>query len=352
MHPLIEVVGSPLAAAYRIVTDARNALFDYGVLASHASSLPVLSVGNISVGGSGKTPFAGFVVEGLLELGRSPVILSRGYGGTAHGPREVLPTDDPMIVGDEPLLHSQKFYPKARTVIARKRVEGARFIEQRELGDVIVLDDGFQHRYLARNCDFVLVDVSREASRQAFRRGMLLPVGTMRERVPSALVRASALVAVSRGRDPEADSARAEFVEYLSRFELPLLQFHLRPGALRDVWSGATVAPSEFSEEACVATTAIAAPDGFFATLEELGLTVRDKVAYRDHHHYSDRDWARLSQSGAPVLATVKDAVKLRPYVDAAGQLFIVELLGSWLDPHSARSYSALVRSALAEPRT
>lgn len=309
---------------YGTVIRARNWTFDRGLVAVYRSSIPVVSVGNVLVGGSGKSPFTAFLARLLLEQGRRPVILLRGYRGSLSGPHIVAADDDPMFVGDEALMHRLELPPEVAVVIARRRAAGARLCEERSLGDVLLLDDGFQHRRLAREIDLVLFPLAK-AGPTAQRASSLLPQGDLREPL-GALRRATALVYVEKST--AAQGAVPPAVQGAPLPSEPPFHFALRPACFRDILTGQELALEEWRGRDASALTAIAEPLGFFRLLENLGIKLRSRVAFRDHHPFSAADLARVADSGEPVLVTVKDAVKLRRYVTRPATVYALALEG------------------------
>lgn len=321
----------PFSALYGAVVGARNALYDAGILRAYCSSLPVLCVGNVTAGGSGKTPFAHFLCRGLLERGERPVILSRGHGGVEEGPKLVSGSDDARAVGDEAILHRESL-PDCPIVIARRRADGARFIEREKLGTVIVLDDGFQHRALLRTGNILLLDCSSEDAIARWERGHLLPAGYLREPLRSALRRADVVVFASKGVG--ASAPRISFPEERC------FQFSLRPVGLRDAVTNVPQELSWLRGNELTAAAAIGDPEQFFRMLVELGAKLVRTKGFPDHHAYSSNDWASLGEG--PVICTAKDAVKLRGFA-RPGRLFVLELEGGFRDEEEKARFFDLV---------
>jgi len=287
---------------YGAVVAARRRLYESGWLRSARVDVPVVSIGNLTWGGTGKTPLLAFLAERFEALGRRVGIVSRGYRRkssglvvVSDGARVLAPAED---AGDEPSLLAARF-PRAVVVVAERRAEGAR--EAARLGaDVLLLDDAFQHLALARDVDLVLVDAEDPWG------GGLPPAGRARER-PTALSRADVIVVTraARGTSSAADREVPRFTA------APV--FHCR---FRFAGWFADGAPVRLPSEPGFAFCAIARPEGFRATLSEAGTAPAGFAAFRDHHRYRDPDVRNLEEraarAGARVLLTTeKDAVKL-----------------------------------------
>ena len=273
---------------YGLVTSARNAMYDRGLLATHRPPVPALSLGNLSAGGTGKTPVAAWAARALVARGGHPAIVMRGYGD------------------DEPLVHA-RLNPGVPVVVDADRVRGA-VSAAHQGADCVVLDDAFQHRRIARVADWVLV------SAEQWRTGaMVLPAGPLRE--PTGALRRAHIVLVTR-KTASLDAAEA-IAQRLSR-EVPsgaCAVVHLAPDALvaRD---GTRTSLSALAGRRYVAVAGVGAPAAFFAQLRSLGAEVVE-VALDDHHRFSAgevRALARRAGGMDGVLCTLKDAVKLAPH--------------------------------------
>jgi len=261
-------------------------------------AIPLISVGNITVGGSGKTPFVIWLCEELTRRGYRPVVLSRGDGGNLQNPRRILPGDAAGQVGDEALLLALRCH--APVIAGRDRVAGCRLAEK--LGDVIVLDDGFQYRQLGRSCDIVLIPDEGAGN------GHLLPAGPLRE-TPAALARADLLVRTG-SRQAEPLSSKHEW-----RWQAEAQP--IRPfsgGELPDTDSWLVVA-------------GIARAGRFFSAAAKQ-VPVSSTMHFPDHHRYTAGDVAHLLAPGLPVLTTEKDVVKLLPLWPKDKPLFVLPLAG------------------------
>lgn len=280
---------TPAEIGYRAVMRARNAAYGTGVAGQDAPPIPAISVGNITVGGTGKTPMVRWIVRHLVRRGHTPGILHGGYAE------------------DEPMLH-RLWFPDLPVVAEKDRLRGAGLAMQ-EGADVLVLDDAFQHRRFGRDLDIVLV-----AAETWDRNPRLLPRGPFRE-PPRALRRADIVVVTRR----TASASRAAEVEVdLARISgRRTVRVLLHP----DGWVRADGTRREGSPSGhAVAVAGVASPDAFFDQAEEAGADLVDAVAYPDHYAYTPEDAAGILEAaeGRPIVTTAKDAVKLAPLMPGA----------------------------------
>lgn len=279
---------APAELVFAAVGAARTSLYGAGVLRTHATAVPALSVGNLTVGGTGKTPIAAHIARCLRGRGATPGIVLRGYGDDESLVHRVLNPDVPVIVSPD-------------------RVEGSH--RAREMGcDVVVLDDAFQHRQASRVADVVLIS----ADAWSIGRRHLLPAGPWREPL-SALARASLVIVTRKAASRErADDILAVVMREVVR---PSTIVHLAPGELRRLGGSETLAHDALHGATVLAISGIGDPSAFHAQLTSHGATVVAAV-FRDHHRYSPADVAALSARGVRcdrVVCTLKDAVKLGP---------------------------------------
>ena len=283
---------NPLTGLYGAATALRNTLFDRGVLSSRRLERPVVSVGNLAVGGSGKTPFVIALGELLKARGIRFDVLSRGYGRKTRGVRIVEPNGNAADFGDEPLLIARRL--RVPVIVGESRYDAGRVAEQKFDPRLHILDDGFQHRSLARDFEIVLITERDFDDR-------LLPLGRLREPI-SSLQRADAIVL------PQDFSGKNSSMHDL------IIEGLARQGKL--IWRmkreftapGAPLAPIVFC--------GIARPQQFFGQVRAAGVTPAAEVEFRDHHAYDGSDIERLlamrGKFGAGgFLTTEKDAINL-----------------------------------------
>ena len=308
----------PLAALFAAGVGLRGLGYRVGVLRSHMAPLPVVSVGNLTVGGTGKTPLTLWLARRLNARGHHVGILLRGYRGSASGATVVSRGEGleaPVeLVGDEAAMLAKCF--AGPVVTAQRRIEGVRLV--RSLGcTVVVLDDGFQHRALARDFDLVVV---------SSRHGGMLPAGPMREPW-RALRRADAVALAIRGEEEQPPALPP------AAARLPLGRFvvRFRPNALvassAGLWEELPI--GRISGARVIAVTGIAEPSAFYQTLRGWGADVREIFEYPDHHAYSSEDWQGISRHAQAVdfvVTTEKDLVKLERFPFAKGKLVAVRI--------------------------
>jgi tetraacyldisaccharide 4'-kinase len=291
---------TPLELLYRVVVSARSALYDAGVFPAEEFSVPVLSVGNLTVGGTGKTPVSAWFASQLIERGITPGIVLRGYGG------------------DETLVH-ERLNPQIPVVVASDRVRGVRTAIAKGAG-AVVLDDAFQHRRADRDADIVLINADAWTGEVR-----LLPAGPWRE--PLRAAQRANLIIITRKTSAlsEAQDLRTTLEKKLAG--IPIATLHLSPGELHSTATGQTLPLHAVEGADITAIAAIAHPEAFFKQLTEIGAIVRPH-SFADHHTFTRaeaRHLAEVARESDFVVCTLKDAVKLdRLWPAEAGSLWYV----------------------------
>lgn len=310
MARLLRWLAAPLSPLYGAVVRARNHTFDHCPERSARVPCPVISVGNLSMGGTGKTPVTLHLAQALQEAGWTNAVLSRGYGGKRlMDPMEVGPDANPRETGDEPLLMA-KALGAGRVVVGRRREQAAlRALGHDPRPRALILDDGFQHRALHRDIDLLLLDGIKR-----WGNGRMVPLGDLREPMESAR-RASALV-VTRG----SRASREEILAWWDRHGSggPVFWVDFQIAALRFPSSGNRVALPTSGLSPVFAFCALGHPEAFLADLLVAGLYWSDTAQFLDHQAFTRSDLKRLERkaldAGAELLVcTEKDAVKLQP---------------------------------------
>lgn len=294
-----------LAGIFSLITKERNFLFDKGFLPQYSSQLPVVSVGNLTAGGNGKTPLVMFLADRLQQRGYIPCILSRGYGGSEAGPYQVSDSDLARKVGDEPLMMAKAL--TCPVVIARKRVAGAKFIEKNKLGNCIILDDGFQHRWLARDVDILSIDVSTPLAREEFKEGSLLPLGLFREGRKKGLERATTVVLSHRSLHRKAQDADPAILALIPE-SASVFRSHYTDITFRSM-QGDQRQPSGD----VILVTGIANPEGFRQSIETKGYSVTEFFSYPDHHNFTQDELGEIRKRfpNNAIITTQKDFMRI-----------------------------------------
>lgn len=277
----------PLSWLFCTIVYLRKLMFRLRILSSYRSALPVIVVGNITVGGTGKTPMVIWLAKQLKQAGYKPGIISRGYGGHAsHWPQQVRPDSDPYVVGDEPLLIAQR--TGCPMAVGPSRVDAAHAINEFTDCDVLISDDGMQHYRLRRDMEICIIDGKRR-----FGNGLCLPAGPLREK-PNRLKLVDFIVTNSN-----------EPVENENCMQLA--------GGIIKPLSGSNDVESltEWKGRRVHAIAGIGNPQRFFDALRSQGLNVIEH-AYSDHYHYRQHELEFYDS--IPVIMTEKDAVKYRRF--------------------------------------
>ncbi len=252
--------------------------------------VPVVVVGNITAGGTGKSPLTAALVRLLRERGWQPVILSRGYGGKAdHYPLLVSRETGPEVAGDEPVMLAAE--AGCPVVVDPDRKRGALWALDQKLGTILVCDDGLQHYRLPRDVELAVFDAARGIGN-----GAMIPVGPLRE--PLERLTSVDFVITNGGH--------LEGIEHDHQFTMTLT-----PSGLRNLASGELVSPERLQGQRVRAVAGIGNPERFFATLRGLGANVRP-CGLPDHHHFKPEDLQ--SEQGEWLVMTAKDAVKCREF--------------------------------------
>ncbi|MBI4757187.1 MAG: tetraacyldisaccharide 4'-kinase [Betaproteobacteria bacterium] len=295
----------PLGLLFALVAGARRRLYASGALRSVRLAVPVVVAGNITVGGSGKTPLVLWLADALRARGYQPGIVSRGYGGTERGPSAVAVGDEPARVGDEPLLLARR--SGCPVWIGRDRAAAARSLLAANPGcNLILADDGLQHYRLARDFEIAVVD------RRGLGNGWPLPAGPLRE-LPGRLAQVDAVVL------HDADASMLQGRVAPSRIHSMHLE-GARFESLLDPTRHATA--GEFAAATVHAVAGIGEPQRFFDHLAALGLRFTPH-AFADHHPYRAAD---LAFAGADaILMTEKDAVKCASFAPGHAWVLRVE---------------------------
>ena len=305
---------------YGTIINFRNALYEKGVFKSHSLGVPVISVGNITVGGTGKTPMVALVAEMLLEKGEKVGILTRGYG--RENPKQrVLVYDgerilaDAIKAGDEPFELARKLSGKAIIIADADRVSAGIWAREKFGVTTFVLDDAFQHRKVKRDTDIVLIDATNP-----FGNGKTLPFGILREPLEN-LQRADSIVITRANLVKDVIVLQSQIRRYNQNCPIYVSQNRVsKTTELEDFRSNEMTEVSEIRiKRKSLAFCALGNPSNFYEQLRQEDFDVISTRTFPDHHFYTSKDIAELTREaenlGAErLLTTVKDAVKLRDF--------------------------------------
>ncbi|MEW6443367.1 MAG: tetraacyldisaccharide 4'-kinase [bacterium] len=325
---LVSALFKPLSIAYGALQTLRRRLFRAGILHSRRAPAKVVSIGGLRVGGVAKTPFAIWLARGLETRGLRAAVLTRGYGRRTRGGTHILCPGDadqwnPLDCGDEPYLMARSL-PRTPIVVDSDRFRGAESVRRRFPLDLLLLDDGFQHLRLARDCDLVML-----TGEELVPGACCLPAGPLREPA-SALAAADALILLeAAGTQAPAELTAGGRPEPATR--APLFRARLRPAGLFAVADRRPVEAARLAGQPIIAFCGIARPASFWGMLEQAGLRPAARRAFPDHHRYSLRDLEELldlvSRTGsAAAVTTEKDAVKIERFPWPAGRLLFLRV--------------------------
>lgn len=282
----------PFAEIYSLVTRLRrNYLLRFR---QQLFQVPIIVVGNLTLGGVGKTPLVMALAKQIQAKGLRVGIVSRGYGAKiGQFPYEISPDDSASLVGDEPLLLARK--TGCPVVIAPKRVQAVQYLLKKHQSQIILSDDGLQHYAMGRAIEIVVIDGLRQLGN-----GLCLPAGPLREK--GSRLQESDFIVVNEGEWPGA------------------FGMHLQPGQLTNLATGTLVEPGSLSTPVA-AVAAIGHPQRFFATLAKMGLVFK-KYPFPDHHHFQRNE---LQFGEKTVVMTEKDAVKCQAFAKDSWYFLPVE---------------------------
>ena len=278
----------PFSLLFWLITTVRRALFRLNLLKSYRAPIPVVIVGNLSVGGNGKTPAVIWLVQELTKCSLNVGVISRGYGSKAKNyPLLVTPTSDPIEAGDEPVLIATR--TQAPVCISPNRQQAIECLLQHTKCDVIISDDGLQHYKLQRDFELVIMDAERGLGN-----GFLLPSGPLRE-LPSRLKNVD--IIITNGSENQYSDA----------------VMTLKPQYAVNLVTKAQRPLNEFSQATAIA--GIGNPPRFFTMLQQYGIQLMETQAFQDHQSFSPELFAKFDKN-RPLLMTEKDAVKCMTFAE------------------------------------
>lgn len=266
----------------------------------YKSKIPVIIVGNISVGGTGKTPVVRKLAEQYLAEGKKPAIISRGYGANASSyPFIVTKNTLPNQCGDEPAMLCDALRGQVPIIISPSRVDSAKMIEQKYKDvDVIISDDGLQHYKLARDYEICVIDATRMLGNQ-----LCLPAGPLREPV-ERLGSVDKVIVIGKLKNKDR--------EFLESYNQDVIQTKIEAVSFVNLATQNTVATNAFYGKSIAAVAGIGNPDKFFSGLTSLGINIHHTKIFKDHHKYVEADFTDIQND--VVIMTYKDAIKCRDF--------------------------------------
>lgn len=331
LSPALDLALVPFAFTYGVVAQLRFGLYRYGFLKTRSLSCPVISVGNLTVGGTGKTPVVIALANWLHTQGKRVGVVSRGYGRDDEK-QIVLVSDgqhilvDSQKAGEEPVLIASRCPGIPIIVGADRHAAGTQLLSQFSC-DVLILDDGFQHLALKRDADLLLVDAESR-----FGNGYLLPRGPLRE--PSTSIERATALIVTRASSTENDVIAKLGVSDAREIPMGISRFSL--AGFVNLRTGEVLAQETMRGTRCVAFCGIAKPESFSTMLENAGLTIQERLSFPDHWRYSSEDLQKIwdtTEGCAPkiVITTEKDAVKIRHRLPESLDVFAARIELEWI---------------------
>ncbi|HET6420719.1 MAG TPA: tetraacyldisaccharide 4'-kinase [Geobacteraceae bacterium] len=311
---LISLMGIP-AISYEAILRLRILAYSLGLLYTKRLPKPVISVGNITAGGTGKTPIVELIARYCLDRGKRVAVLSRGYRGSAQG-RPGIVSDglnllmSPDEAGDEPYMLAEK-NPGLMVITGADRYAAGILAMERLKPDIFIMDDGFQHLRLYRDLNILLMDHERPLGN-----GRVLPAGLMRE--PRSEIKRADLIIYTRCESKDVFD-HFPGIPYCTAFH-DIADMVRAPG-------GETVPISSLSRKRGTAFAGIAEPDSFFAMLDKAGLDILEKIRFQDHCNYGEKEISKIisvskSASADYLITTEKDSVKLSAYRQRLGKIY------------------------------
>ncbi len=315
MNRAISLALAPLGGLYGVVMRARRALYLSGRFLVHDLGVPVISVGNLTAGGTGKTPLVEWIANELAQMDRRVCVLTRGYGRSSSSTRVIVSDGNEILAdanraGDEPRLLAERLKGEAAVICDADRVSAAHWAVENFKSDVFVLDDGFQHLRIARNLNILTIDATNP-----WGNGRMLPAGILREPL-AELTRADCIV-ITRADFDSAAQLQREIAAKTK--DCPVFCSQMRLTGLRPIQGEprSSVTAEEIKASPVAAFCGIGNPESFFALLRRDGHQLVQTTAFRDHHSYTQNDLDRVARESVmrgaqALLTTAKDEVKLR----------------------------------------
>tara|TARA_R110002072_G_scaffold534_6_gene3830 strand:+ start:10271 stop:11332 length:1062 start_codon:yes stop_codon:yes gene_type:complete len=316
----------PFSFLWEFIYYIRRTFFRFGIFSQNNFEVPIISVGNLTFGGTGKTPFTLWVAQLLNDNKKSVMILMRGYKGKLEDSSGVLRSGkrlgyNPFEYGDEALLLARRI-KNGSVVVGKKRSENLDYYFEKESPDAVILDDGHQHLKLVRDCNIVLFD-----SLMPLDRYKVAPLGYMREGF-SALKDAKLVVL---GRCDQVTIEKREQLKKLIRkslpFHVPISEICYKPTGFYGIGHKKVLSLEEMSGKRAICVAGVASPESFYNMIESLGVEIINKYSFPDHHYFTVEEVKKLleevEEANAYLLTTEKDIVKMKKVVDDRRILYL-----------------------------
>ena len=309
---MIKYLLLPFSWLYGLITDVRNQLYDNGIFQSKSFEIPIINVGNITVGGTGKSPMVEYLIR-LLKDNHKIVTLSRGYGRKTKGFILADNTANAETIGDEPMQFYQKFSNKIMVAVGEKRVEAIeQILKQKPDTEVIILDDAFQHRAVKQSLNILLIDYNRPIDED-----YPFPAGRLRERRHGA--KRADLVVITKCPDDlnlEKQNSLKNSLNLYLRENIPVFFTKILYGKPIDCRSESRVLNEK---ESILLISGIAKPESFENYVRQK-FNISSQLIFKDHHLYSEKDieliLSNMSSTAEAILMTEKDMVKFKPFLN------------------------------------
>ncbi len=307
MMQFIKYLLAPAGFLYGLVMDMRNFFYDRGIFKVHKFDIPIISVGNITAGGTGKTPFVIWLAKNLSAKYKKIAVISRGYGRESKGMLIVENHHNPRFYGDEPSLTAVSL-PGAKVLVSEDRKEAIKYVVQNNSADLIILDDAFQHRSVQRDADIVLLN-----AKERLRCNFPIPAGSLRE-FKHNLKRADILILTNTEHDfPDENILPPKPLFKSKGYLKTVVDYNFNEAADIEAFAGKRVA----------AFSAIAHPENFKEALQKHGIIIEKYFAFRDHYAYKPQDIHKIAAQAREascntILCTEKDIVKIAALKESA----------------------------------
>ncbi len=316
----------PLSLLWEYVYRIKRILYDCGIVKQYVFEIPIISVGNITFGGTGKTPFIIWLSKHLYSKGLKVLILTRGYGGNKEKSYGVLKDGrylvlNPNEYGDEALLLVRKS-KNATIIIGKNRCQNLEFFFEKEQPDVVLLDDGFQYLKLFRNLNIIMFDSTMELDKYK-----VAPKGYMREGLSS--LNSANIIVLNRVNQISSEKKK-DIINIINKYiveNIPIIEINQVPTGLFDTNFNKVLDMTSLDSQKVICLSGIASPLPFFDMIESCNASIIDKVTYPDHYNYKSEDINELekkaTKNDAVIITTEKDMVKIRRFTISRRFLYI-----------------------------